>query len=253
LVWSEIKEIASVSIGSVISLLLLIGMTPFQIHSKICEIDRPFGKILPLKKIKKSWGLLSPKTLKETIIDLAIEFDPDLAQITFEELFERTNKSFSVVVTNLSKVKMEIFNHISTPKLRCIDAVIISCNIPFLFSKIRYKGNLYIDGGFSNNLPLSFVTGKRLAIWVHWEYPIFAPPSITDFVSRISTVTMTSIIEAEIEKNREKTEIIKIASSSSSFFELLITEEAKILLFTRGVESAKEFRIHKIFNQTHED
>lgn len=239
LIWDDIKEVAGVSIGSVISLLLLSGLTPDQIHMRLCEIDSPFGKILSFKAIKKGWGLLSLKSFKREIIKIGGE---ELREMTFHQLFLKTEKSLKILATNLSSVSSEVFSKETTPHLRCIDAVLISCNLPFLFSRIKYKGHYFIDGGFSNNLPLSIVSGNVLAIWIRWEYPIFGEISLIDYLSRISTVTMSSIIKREIETNNDRLGLVIVNCISDAFFEMIISEESKVKLFTRGVDAVGDFR-----------
>ncbi|HAU0443922.1 TPA: Dot/Icm type IV secretion system effector VdpA, partial [Legionella pneumophila] len=55
--------------------------------------------------------------------------------------------------TNLSTQKHEVFSIDTTPSMALADAIIISANLPIAFERICYQGNVYSDGGISNNLP----------------------------------------------------------------------------------------------------
>ncbi|HAT1845448.1 TPA: patatin-like phospholipase family protein [Legionella pneumophila] len=63
--------------------------------------------------------------------------------------------------TNLSTQKHEVFSIDSTPSMALADAIIISANLPIAFERICYKGNVYSDGGISNNLPAHCFSEKE--------------------------------------------------------------------------------------------
>ncbi|HAT9792178.1 TPA: patatin, partial [Legionella pneumophila subsp. pneumophila] len=64
--------------------------------------------------------------------------------------------------TNLSTQKHEVFSIDTTPSMALADAIIISANLPIAFERICYQGNVYSDGGISNNLPAHCFSEKGL-------------------------------------------------------------------------------------------
>lgn len=74
--------------------------------------------------------------------------------ITFKELYERTNKNLVITGTNLNIRKTEYFSHKNTPDMKVADALRISISLPIYFTPCRYNGSLYVDGGYLNNYPI---------------------------------------------------------------------------------------------------
>lgn len=70
---------------------------------------------------------------------------------TFSEL----NIPFFAAATNLYSGKIEYFSE--GPLVPAIEA---SCSIPVIFSPVVIKGQLYVDGGVLNNLPVAPLKGK---------------------------------------------------------------------------------------------
>ena len=79
---------------------------------------------------------------------------------TFAEFQERGFRELSIVATNLSKRRPEVFSFSTTPHVAVADAVRMSMSIPFYFNALRFdghqfgEGDLYADGGMYNNFPI---------------------------------------------------------------------------------------------------
>ncbi|BDD04637.1 patatin-like phospholipase family protein [Aureibacter tunicatorum] len=68
--------------------------------------------------------------------------------------FSALNKKFFINATNLTTGKEQIFG---TGEL--FRPLLASCAIPVLFEAVDFNGQMYIDGGFSNNLPVDPLVG----------------------------------------------------------------------------------------------
>lgn len=55
---------------------------------------------------------------------------------TFLELYKITQKKLSIVITNLTSNKLEIFNYENYPNFKVTEAIRMSCGLPFLFSPV---------------------------------------------------------------------------------------------------------------------
>ena len=73
------------------------------------------------------------------------------SDITFEDLYTKTNIDFTVGATNLSHKKLTAFNRTNTPFVSVIRAIMASTCIPFIFKPINIDGTYYVDGGLKNN------------------------------------------------------------------------------------------------------
>jgi NTE family protein len=74
--------------------------------------------------------------------------------ITFADVYKRTNIKLIIVTTNLNNSSLEYLSIDSTPNLKISTAVNMSSAIPILCSPVTYNNNLYIDGGCLNNYPI---------------------------------------------------------------------------------------------------
>jgi predicted acylesterase/phospholipase RssA len=77
--------------------------------------------------------------------------------VTFEMIRDADQYPLAVAATNIKSLQMELFSTDSTPKIFVADAVAASAAVPLLFQPVRVegdeKGGLYLDGGFTSNLP----------------------------------------------------------------------------------------------------
>lgn len=160
---NNINHIVGVSAGSLIGLFYILNYTPSEIISEVEKLNSKyiFGQELSMWSLPsniytliKNLGICDGSHLRNQLCALfsrkMIPFS-----ITFEELYEKTNIKFTVSATNLQSRQLESFNHIITPNLSVIDALQASMCIPFIFQPININGELYIDGGMKDNLPIS--------------------------------------------------------------------------------------------------
>lgn len=74
--------------------------------------------------------------------------------ITFKELFNKTNVNLVITGTCLDTRKIEYFNHINTPNMKLLSALRITFSIPIVYNKVNYNNKIYVDGGLIDNLPI---------------------------------------------------------------------------------------------------
>lgn len=77
-------------------------------------------------------------------------------EITFKDLFEKTQITFTVVGANISTGKPEYFNVHNTPDMNIETAITISCAIPFVFPYVKHNHHVYIDGCFFDHFPVKY-------------------------------------------------------------------------------------------------
>ena len=65
---------------------------------------------------------------------------------TFLQLYEATRKRLLIQATNLTRYDAEVFSHETHPDLPVSLAVRMSSCIPFLFTPVKWKDCLYVDG-----------------------------------------------------------------------------------------------------------
>lgn len=129
----KIQQISGTSAGSIIGALYAAGHSVDDILKMITDI-----KAFRLLQPALSWkGFLNMEVVERFLE----KYLPD----TFEEL----HLPLYVTATNLRKGVSESFSKGMLRKAICAS----SC-IPVLFNPVEYQGELYIDGGILNNLPV---------------------------------------------------------------------------------------------------
>ena len=65
-----------------------------------------------------------------------------------------SKKKFHIYTTNTDTLEKTIFNFETTPDLKVIEAIYMSCSIPIIFKPIKFKNICYNDGAFSCRFPI---------------------------------------------------------------------------------------------------
>jgi predicted acylesterase/phospholipase RssA len=153
----ELKYFAGTSVGSVIALLLALDFTPLEICSYVCkhDINDNFNIDLNLFNLIEKWGLIDRARVYQYVSDM-IKSRYSVAP-TFEEL-KLKGKIFICTAYCLNgKNKNVYFSYKTHSSMNTLDAVMLSINIPVLFSKAEWEGCLYVDGGLFDRLPAQYV------------------------------------------------------------------------------------------------
>ena len=159
----NIKEYAGTSIGSILCIFLSLGKS----SDEILEILKN-NTIIDKKQIniKDCWfkmGIDDCQLLVE-IIKKELDQITKKTNITFNELYIKTNKKVTITGVELQNQDVIYFNHEMTPNMNVIDAIRISCSIPFIFTPYKLDSKLYVDGGLLNNVPINVINQKSILI-----------------------------------------------------------------------------------------
>ena len=133
--------VSGTSAGSIIGALYAAGVCPDDMEKLIS--DSSIMKIFRVVGIPGS-GLVKLDYLKER-----------LSQFIPEDSFESFNFPLYVCATNLNQGKAVYFS-----KGTVFDKVVASCSVPWLFKPLEIDGELYVDGGITNNMPAGILRDK---------------------------------------------------------------------------------------------
>jgi NTE family protein len=149
----DIKRICGVSIGSIFGLLYVLN---YKSNELIEEILRK--NFLELRDSKISnffikYGVDSGDNIITWIETLMIKkgYDKD---ITFRELYNKTEIRLQILTTNLHTYKHNIFDYEMTPDVSVIKAVRLSISLPFIFTMEKYNNQIHLDGGLVGIYPI---------------------------------------------------------------------------------------------------
>jgi predicted acylesterase/phospholipase RssA len=155
---NNIQTFMGVSVGSIISLLLCCGYTVEEIIFYSLQMDFIVqGTLLDAwNNIKKGEGLLSINPLRKILTCLVVN------KMKYVPKMKDMNGKFICVANCLTKENgLTYIDGNSFPNLSCIEAVLISCSVPFLFTKYELEDHIYVDGATINPYPLDYWTVKE--------------------------------------------------------------------------------------------
>ncbi len=136
----EFSIISGASAGSIMGALYAYGYNP----KKILEIIQ---NVSVFKSVRPAWtktGLLSLDGLRDVL----------LANMP-ENSFASLKLPLVIAATDLRKGTIQYFD-----EGQLIHPIMASCCVPAIFAPVEFKGNLYVDGGVLDNLPVKPITRK---------------------------------------------------------------------------------------------
>lgn len=128
-------HIAGTSMGAIVGAFYAAGRKPRE----ILEILKSDSIIKHLQ-----WGLPSGGGMI-SLEKMEKKLEEQLGVSTFEDL----EKPLHIAVTNLTRGKPEVFD--SGPLIR---PIVASASLPIVFKPVEIDGDVYVDGGLLDNLPL---------------------------------------------------------------------------------------------------
>lgn len=246
IVLEYLNEIVGTSIGSLIALLIVIGYKSDELKNLFYTMNFEELKDLSLKHLETGYGFDDGQKMIDFIKHLMVnkKIDPE---VTFYELHKMTGITFACSSYNVSKKIGVFFDHISNPDMPIFLGVRSSMNIPLLFCPVLYKGDYYVDGGLTCNLPIRYVKGElKTTLSVAFEETNYTKKNKIDNIEEYLYNLLKSIFNQVEEQDKKfivdngcdllllKTKL----STSNSFF---LTQQQKEELYMSGYNQTKLF------------
>jgi len=149
-----LEEIYGVSAGSMLALLINLGYNIDEIESFILNFNYQF--LVPQNNSENlifNYGMDNMNNINNLLKTFFINKQINV-KITFLELFQLTKIKLTIVITNLTKKRVEYWNYQNHPNFFVIEAIKISSCFPIVFQPIKFKKNYYLDGGILDNFPI---------------------------------------------------------------------------------------------------
>lgn len=244
----DIQECWGTSIGSILSLLFIAGFEPFHIFFELNKTDGLFNtRDVPIHNILSGVGLVPIDIFGKRVIDFFHKKFPEVE--TFSQLYEKTKKKLHVIGTNLTTLSQEVFSIDTTPSMKLIDAIEISCNLPFIFTRKVFNDNMYVDGGFTNNYPVDHADkGDELVLGIYIQGTrkpnTTADMSVLHWMTKLWTIPMYEIQTLKV--NHTSPLVIHIPISlpymtDLEFASMNMDTKKKMEIYKDGYEQAMRF------------
>ena len=239
---NEIENYVGTSVGSLICFLLLIGYTYEELFNFCISFNmEKLVKDPNLDNFLEFYGFESSNKL--TYVIKRLMDNKNLSKdITFLEFFNLNKKKLTITGVCVNNKKLNLFNYENTPDMKILIAVTISCNIPILFSPIKYENKLWIDGGAILNYPIEISDDldNTLGIAIFDKQDLIEE-DMEDILSYLSNLVKSMIYGSNnltVEKYIFNT--IRIDRNINFMTGFSIDKESMNNLFTNGYKIASE-------------
>ena len=230
-------HICGTSIGSVIGVL-----TSFMSISEIMKILIEKKIItdddIDIKNMYINFGLIEPNTLLE-IIKNCFKKKFNNINPSFKEFVKLTKKQIYITGTNLSTHTLDVFNANDYPEMPILKAIEISISIPFIFTKVAYNNNIYVDGGITCMYPSKIFKNtdkkKQLCIYI-------VPPNVNINLSDPKSYIMAIVSTLLKSQHNEDNNIEKIIIDNNVHVNLVDYKSSDVTsMFIYGKDKADNF------------
>lgn len=164
-IYNNVTHVAGTSAGAITATLLATGSGSAGLTQSVKHTDfRNFvsdswGLIGDMDRFVNDYGLHTGSGFVSILKQYIKEFcgNPEL---TFADLAQLANKNpkkykqLTVIASNITSVKSQIFNASNSPDVPVWQAVRASMSIPLLFEPAIINDNYYVDGGLAWNYPI---------------------------------------------------------------------------------------------------
>lgn len=171
-IYNQLKGAAGASVGSYFALMMVLNYTPFECIIQSKRVLNKYKSQLAdvnIMNLTQHKGIIDNQVLMDMAQEAITIKYPNEQNLTFKQLFEKTNKILKVTAHNMSTNKNELFDYINSPDLEICKAITMSCAIPIVFHAYQYNNNLYVDSGLSNAFPID-VFPPELTMGFHILY-----------------------------------------------------------------------------------
>ena len=245
------KYLTGCSIGAIICFLINIDYSMDELNEIGLKMDFSEFQDLKIMNFIEKNGLDDGSKITNLLKAFMInkKLDPN---ITFLELFEKTNKILTTTTVNITKGITEYHNYLTEPNLSILLSLRMSTNIPILFSPITYNNNSYIDGAFLDPYPYNYHKNlSKIGLWLFEKENIYflknnyfenntnIVNNSINYIMNLLNILFLNYMKKYYKKMPKNTIYIDIYTATNLIFKLDIEEKKKI--YKLGIKKSKNF------------
>lgn len=241
----NIKEYWGTSIGSVISLLLLVGYTPFEAFHEFF-MQQQFIDELNVHHIFDGSAFCPIELFGNKVRYFLEKKLGENCNPTFMDLYNKFGKKIHIIGANTDTMKGDCFNVDNNPDMLIIDAIEISCDLPYIFTKKKYNNNTYVDGGFINNYAVNLADNNIdycLGICVFGNIKVSGNDHI-GWIYRLLHMPIMELYRERISRISKKFTNVELTIDNISIVEMSPTPKKKINVFSSGYQQARKIMVN---------
>jgi predicted acylesterase/phospholipase RssA len=157
--WCEsVRTIIGTSVGGLVGLLLILGYEPREINERFLTLD----VLSHFKRERIVWteALKQKSLFSWTLLEDLLRFacmEKLFYVPTLSELVKKTGKRLVVSTWNLTKQTLEYLSPDTHPDMCVLQALRMTSAIWFVFEKVMYNGDQYMDGSIGDHCPWRYL------------------------------------------------------------------------------------------------
>jgi len=241
---SKIKTFSGTSAGAIISFLFNIGYTVRELIEFVLQFD--FSKFEPdinCNIFLSEYGLDTGEKIMSAMKTFLSE-KYQIEDITFIELYNKTNIELDIVTTNYTLSKCEIFNYKDTPDVSVLLAIRMSISVPFFYTPVEYNDCYYVDGGLTKNFSLIDFNPETSFGLTIFNKSLNNINSLQDYLHGLISITIGCISMNAIEeakKHNLKYNYIEICCKNRNPVDFELDKEAITFFLEDGKNESEEY------------
>ena len=230
---TEIKIFCGVSVGAIVCLLLICGYSVREIIKEAVLLDI-FKELdsFDLSCILENKGLISNEMIKRALTNLVFEKFGVVPSL--KGLQTLTGKSLITSVLNVTDEECLMMNPVDNPDVSCVDAVLYSSNIPFVFYQLTHEEKICADGILSNPYPVDYLDNNERKI-----LGIYMKGTTDSYYTKLFGSVIEQRRRAIIQFVSEKCVHVCLEINKIATFSLTIQEKADLLV--EGLNQGMDF------------
>lgn len=153
---THLKGAAGTSIGALYAAGLVSGLSPKQMLAMASITNLIDLVAMDLTNLWTHWGF-------DTGTNLVQWIDRHLGdrKKTFQQLYDETQKTLCIAVSNLNESRCEYISHETYPNMPVAEGVAMSMALPPVFAPRTWQNKTYVDGGLMDNYPIQLFPAKH--------------------------------------------------------------------------------------------
>jgi patatin-like phospholipase/acyl hydrolase len=243
----NLKKIIGISIGSLISLLLILKFSTSEIFKVFLSHDiediyfnSQLNNTNLILNLINNLGINNGNGISRLLQLFLVSRKLDI-NLTFKDLYEYNNIELIIIASNITTGKLHYFSHKLTPDCSVLVGIKASCAIPIIFNPISYENNLLIDGGFFDVDSNTLVDNKTLTIRLLTDRNNYLDLQDINILQYFKV--LFDCIN-KFEHNDEKSHTIKLIFKTDGI-NFNISDEDKRVMFNYGVSETLKFVKYK--------
>ena len=160
---NNLENILGTSAGSIFGLLYLLGFSIDEIIELTTKMEPSNLLNMNVDNILSfmdDYGLDDGEKIIK-IIRIVCKRKHNIVKLTFQDLFNISNITFTIAALNINTKKMLYFSHKNYPNMEVAEAIRMSSSIPILFKPVIFEGNYVVDGGAQDPCSLDYFKNPK--------------------------------------------------------------------------------------------